>query len=81
MRCWASRTRECGAGLASLREEHLGILTRIRQEEQQEAQAETANPVLEDRIAAVTEREDDRLLTINNICFLRMLFSGFVYRL
>jgi hypothetical protein len=74
MRCWASRTRECGAGLASLREEHLGILTRIRQEEQQEAQAEAANPVLEDRIAAVTERKDDRLLTINNICFFKNAF-------
>jgi hypothetical protein len=74
MRCSASRTRECGAGLASLREEHLGILTRIRQEEQQEAQAEAANPVLEDRIAAVTERKDDRLLTINNICFFKNAF-------
>ena len=49
------RTRECGAGLASLRDEHLGILARIRHQEQ-ETPPEAADPVLEDRIAAVTER-------------------------
>jgi len=47
-----ARTRECGAGLASLREEHLAILANIRQEEKEEA---ATHLILEDRIAAVTD--------------------------
>jgi hypothetical protein len=53
------RTRECGAGLASLREEHLAILAKIRQEEDQEAatqESSATHSLLEDRIAAVTDR-------------------------
>ena len=60
------RTRECGAGLASLRDEHLGILARIRHQEQ-ETPPEAADPVLEDRIAAVTEREADREVTSDKL--------------
>jgi hypothetical protein len=57
LRGW-DRTRECGAGLASLREEHLAILAKIRQEEDQEATQESSatHSLLEDRIAAVTDR-------------------------
>jgi len=45
-----SRTRQCGNGLANLRDDHILILENIRNEE-----GGTATPVLEERIAAVTD--------------------------
>ncbi|XP_023320900.1 kinesin light chain 3 [Eurytemora carolleeae] len=45
-----SRTRQCGAGLISLRDDHIDILENIRQEKDG-----TSTPLLEERIAAVTE--------------------------
>ena len=44
---WSIRTRECGAGLTSLRDDHVHVLERIRREEE-------PGPLLEDRIANVT---------------------------
>jgi hypothetical protein len=58
------RTRECGAGLASLRDEHLTILAKIREQETQHNN--TDDPLLEDRIAAVTEREEEFLFLYRN---------------
>lgn len=49
-----SRTRECGAGLISLRDDHIHILENIRTEEEEGS----TSPVLEDRIAAVTDSLD-----------------------
>lgn len=42
-----TRTRECGAGLSSLRDDHVHVLERIQREEE-------PGPLLEDRIANVT---------------------------
>ena len=51
---YADRTRQCGAGLLALRNDHLHLLDNIRKDEQDG----TTTPVLEDRIAAVTESLD-----------------------
>jgi hypothetical protein len=69
------RTRECGAGLASLREEHLAILAKIRQEEDQEAatQESATHSLLEDRIAAVTDRQEGAIA----ILFFQTFFCPF----
>ena len=54
-----SRTRECEAGLTSLRDDHLAILTRIRDEDENrkntEGEAAGEDRNLEERINAVTE--------------------------
>lgn len=53
-----SRTRDCGAGLAALRDEHILILENIRNTEDTGGGGgggNNASPVLEERIAAVTD--------------------------
>ena len=52
------RTRDCGAGLAALRDEHILILENIRNTEDTGGGGGGGNnvsPVLEERIAAVTD--------------------------
>jgi len=53
-----ARTRECGAGLASLRDEHLNILGSIRNEEEnlRNTGQEPREAGLEERIGAVTQQ-------------------------
>lgn len=51
-----ARTRECGAGLTSLRDDHLSILTNIRDEEENRRNTgEGGDKGIEERISAVTE--------------------------
>lgn len=51
-----ARTRECGAGLTSLRDDHLSILTNIRNEEENRRNTgEGGDKGIEERISAVTE--------------------------
>ena len=51
-----ARTRECGAGLTSLREDHRSILTNIRDEEENRRNTgEWGDKGIEERISAVTE--------------------------
>ena len=56
-----ARTRECGAGLVNLRQEHLTILERVREEEENLPNTGAVEQVveeraIEDRIGAVTEQ-------------------------
>ena len=51
-----TRTRECGAGLTSLRDDHLSILTNIRNEEEDSRNTgQESDKGIEERINAVTE--------------------------
>ena len=51
-----ARTRECGAGLTALRDDHLSILTNIREEEENRRNtSEGGDKGIEERISAVTE--------------------------
>ena len=51
-----TRTRECGAGLTSLRDDHLSILTNIRNEEENRRNTgKGSDKGIEERINAVTE--------------------------
>ena len=51
-----TRTRECGAGLTSLRDDHLSILANIRNEEEDRWNTgQESDKGIEERINAVTE--------------------------
>jgi len=51
-----ARTRECGAGLTALRDDHLSILANIREEEENRRNtSEGGEKGIEERISAVTE--------------------------
>ena len=51
-----ARTRECGAGLTSLRDDHLSILSNIRNEEENRRNTgDGGDKGIEERITAVTE--------------------------
>ena len=51
-----TRTRECGAGLTSLRDDHLSILTNIRNEEENRRNTgHGSDKGIDERINAVTE--------------------------
>ena len=51
-----ARTRECGAGLTSLRDDHLSILANIRNEEEKRRNTiKRSDKGIEERINAVTE--------------------------
>ena len=51
-----TRTRECGAGLTSLRDDHLSILANIRNEEEDRRNTgQESDKCIEERINAVTE--------------------------
>ena len=51
-----ARTRECGAGLTSLHQEHLAVLARVRAEEDDLTNRGHQPDSLEDRIGAVTDQ-------------------------